>query len=236
MPQELRIAFRGFENGIDWRQAVSVPGRKVGNGAFSETAARGMMAGLGGTRAGPMVNSINELSNAPAGRVSTSGSIPGVTMPGVATDFTVALGPGGNVGAFIQGSAGGGLYWWIRPGPDEIGLWGSVGIGVTSNLGVSAGMQVSVWYGAAPAVLAGESLGVAVDVSVGPATVTGMAFFSVPPGGMFLTPGMKFPSAAPPGWKTKLIGLGFMLSAGFSVLPVDISVGPSMTWIKPLTP
>jgi hypothetical protein len=156
-------------------------------------------------------------------------------MPPPARDFTIALGPSANIGTFFQGSAGAGVYWWIKPGlPDEVGLWGSVGVGVTSNMGFSVGGQVSVWYGAAPSVMAGESMSVAVDVTIGAVTVTGMVFFSVPPTGLLLTPGMKHPPTFPPGWKPLLIGLGFGLSGGWSVLPIDVSIGPSTTWLKPL--
>jgi hypothetical protein len=37
-------------------------------------------------------------------------------------------------------------------------------------------------------------------------------------------------------WRPEVIGIGIALTVGISVLPVDISVMPGRTWIKPITP
>ena len=237
MSQDLRVTFHNLEKGIDWRNATVVSRPKASSVQASQASARALVSALGQTPAAATVRSIQELAGPPSGRLITAGSIGGVAMPSAVRDFTIALGPSfsANFASFCQGNVGAGVYWWLKPGlPDEMGLWGSVGISATTNIGFNGGGQISVWYGSAPIVMAGESMGVTVDVSIGAVTVSGMMFFSVPPGGLLMTPGMKHPPTFPAGWKPTLIGLGFGLGGGWSVFPTDISVGPSMTWLKPL--
>jgi len=232
MGRDLRIKLTDFDK-LDFSRGTVVPRPRGRSG--TGLLAQGAVEALKRTSAGPFVNSLQEFAAPPSGRLVTSGATTRVRYKASITDFTLAFGVGGNAGLGAQVNAGGGVYWWVKPGPtkDQIGLWGSLGFGVTTNAGFSGGGQFSIWYGPAPAVLAGESLAVSVDISVGIYTVTGSAFFSVPPAGFVLTPGS--PGGFPAGFKPELIGLGFALSVGPSALPVDISVGPSYTWIKPLS-
>jgi len=79
-------------------------------------------------------------------------------------------------------------------------------------------------------VLAGDSITVAVDVDIVMASVSGMLILSAPPVSLGWPPTLTGP------WRPEVIGIGIALSVGISVLPVDISVMPGRTWIKPITP
>jgi hypothetical protein len=79
-------------------------------------------------------------------------------------------------------------------------------------------------------VLAGDSIAVSVDVGIDFATVSGMLILNAPP----VSAG--WPPTITGAWTPEVIGVGFGTSFGFSALPVDISVMPGRTWIKPLTP
>lgn len=103
----------------------------------------------------------------------------------------------------------GGIYFWNKPLGGEIGLWGSIGGGLITNIGASAVAQVYYLFGPAPALLAGESW---LGVDIGGKILTGGGY-------------LVFADSLPP----KLIGVSFAFGVGVSILPVDIQIQGSHT-------
>jgi hypothetical protein len=130
-------------------------------------------------------------------------------------DYTFAVGPSVTISPVATLALDGGVYLWIPP--CEIGVFGSVGLGVTTNIGFSGGGQFTMLWGPAPSVLAGDLLGIGVDVSIpgGPISLSGMLFMTM---------------ASHP----NLVGFGVTIAAGISFLPVDFTVQASTTWIRPI--
>lgn len=129
-------------------------------------------------------------------------------------DWTVASGLGASAGAAAVYGASGGVYFWNKPTSGELGLYGSVSLGMMTNIGASATWQVSYLFGPAPALLAGESIIVGVELGGQVFTGGGYLIFSY-------------------SWPTELIGISFALGVGASALPANITVQYSKTWIKP---
>lgn len=232
MGHDLRIRLRDFDR-LDFATGQVVPRPNAVEFGFG---AEQLREALRRSDDALFIASLEEFAAPPGGCVLISGDATRVRYPPVVNDFTLAVGAVGNAGAFLQVSAGGGLYWWVRRGAtrDQIGIWSSAGVGFTTNLAVGVGGQFSIWFGPAPTTLAGECFAIGVDVNITPVlTVSGSVFLSVPPGGYLMTPGAS--PVPPPGFTPALIGLGFGLGAGVSLLPADISVGPSITGLRPLT-
>jgi hypothetical protein len=127
----------------------------------------------------------------------------------VSKDWTGAVGPtvSGGAGGIIDLS--GGVYYWNKP---QFGFYGSIAAGSFTNIGISGGVQFTYYFGAAPDVLKGDCWVVGVEVS-GPGIITGggYALFSIP--------------------LTHLIGISFMIGGGKSMLPYNVTVQYSHTWI-----
>jgi hypothetical protein len=127
----------------------------------------------------------------------------------VSKDWTGAVGPtvSGGAGGIVDLSAG--VYYWNKP---QFGFYGSIGVGSFTNVGISGGAQFTYYFGAAPDVLKGDCWVVGVEVSAGGIyTGGGYALFSISP--------------------MNMIGISFMLGVGTSMLPVDVTVQYSHTWI-----
>lgn len=188
-------------------------------------------------------SSLLDASEPPAASLSLSGILPGVTIP-IPREWTVAEGLTAGAGAGMGGSVSGGLYVWFKRPGSEIGLFGSISLGLITNISVGAGLVCMVMFGPAPAVLAGDSVTISIDLGIEFLTISGFLILSAPPAG--LGPLHTLPATAvgiaaaaggpwAPGWRPQLIGIGFSLTAGFSALPVNMTVMPGRTWIRPVT-
>lgn len=232
MPGQFRVTFRNFR-GLDLASARKAPMPNYkSNGFGEETAIRGALRGAAAVSSrGSLLNSLLDIATPPVASMSIAGSVPGARIRSPIPDFTVTEGAGVSVGAIAAYGAGGGVYYWNKHPDGEIGLFGSLSVGLVTNIGTSAGIQFSLLFGAAPSVLAGDCVTVAVDVGIDVLTVTGFLVLAAPPGGVWP------PSATMlAGWTPDIIGVGYGVSVGFSVLPVDISVMPSRTWTRPIDP
>lgn len=235
MPGQMRINFKGFPGLVPTQlQRARAPG--VSGGAAQDTILRGAIGALAGTaRRGPMLRGAQDMVTPPFGTITLGGLIPGITIRSPRPDFTIATGLTGSFGAELNFSAGGGVYFWNKTPGGEIGLYGSLSLGLVTNVGASIGDQFCIMFGKAADVLAGDCITISVDVGIDIFTMTGMLILNAPPISLGLpgTPGWP-PSITGP-WKPEVIGVGIALAAGLSASPVDISVMPGRTWIKPLT-
>ncbi|MBK5963359.1 hypothetical protein CCR95_04455 [Thiocystis minor] len=123
---------------------------------------------------------------------------------------TLALGLNASAFAVVGISVGGGLYGSTN---GELGVYNSGGLGLWSNIGVSAGPQYTFIFGP-PSDFGGISWGVGCDV--GPGLVSGgaMLLFSLPP--------------------FRCLGYSVSVSVGTTRLPFDVTVQASLTTTKPL--
>ncbi|MFZ0863472.1 MAG: hypothetical protein WCA27_05240 [Candidatus Sulfotelmatobacter sp.] len=230
MPGQIRITFKNFTSPPDPSQGqkVVIPRQKQ-NVLGEETLLRETLKGI--TTISPRrrgTSTFDDLLNVatpPTASMSLAGSIPG-TMIRRPLDFTVTFGPSASAGAGTALGASGGIYFWNKKPDGEVGLFGTMSIGVVSNLGFSVGDAVTYLFGPAPTVLAGDAIVVSVDVGIDVATVSGLLVINAPPGTLW-------PPALTGPWTPEIIGVGFALSVGLSSLPVDVSVMPGRTWIKP---
>ena len=230
MPGQMRVTFKNFTN-LDFStaQKVTPPGRKA-NFPGEETVIKGGLKGLAAvSNRGPLINGLLDAVNPPLATLTVAGSVPGAVIRSPAPDFTLTLGLTGSAGAGVAAGLGAGVYFWTKRPTGELGLYGSISLGVVGNMGASAGDQFGILFGPAPSVLAGDSITVSVDVGVDIFTFSGLMFMTAPPVTLW-------PPALTGGWTPEIIGVGFALTAGVSVLPVDVSVMPGRTWIKPVTP
>lgn len=144
-------------------------------------------------------------------------------------NFTIAVGLVASAGAGVAAGMGAGIYFWNKSPRGQIGLFGSISVGVITNIGFGAGDSFAYMFDSAPAALAGDAITLEVSVEVGPVSIAGQMFLTAPP--VTLWP----PTITGP-WVPEIIGVGFTLTAGISVAPVHIAVMPARTWIRPLTP
>lgn len=174
------------------------------------------------------IRSLLALAGPPPASLSILGAIPGLSMAS-SPHFTLTMGMGASAGSGYTAGAGAGIYYWNKAPYGQLGLYGSISAGIATNAGVSFGDYVTYLFGPAASVLAGDSIAVSVDVGIDVFTVTGQLILSAPPVTLW-------PPSIGGGWTPQIIGIGFGLSFGISALPVDISVMPGRTWIKPVTP
>jgi hypothetical protein len=153
---------------------------------------------------------------------------PLLTVLRTGTDFTVTDGAVASAGAGITAGLGGGVYLWVRRPRPELGLYGSISVGAMTNIGFGAGACVSLLFGAAPSVLAGDCIALEADIGIDVVTVSGLIYLSAP------TVTSVWPPVVTPGWTPQVIGIGFQLTAGMSVLPANYAVSASRTWIRPV--
>jgi hypothetical protein len=145
------------------------------------------------------------------------------------TDFTIAVGFVASAGAGVSAGLGGGVYFWNKSPRGEVGLFGTISVGFITNIGAGAGDSFAYLFDAAPTVLAGDIIALEVDVEIGVVTVGGQLFITAPPATIW-------PPALTGLWVPEIVGVGFQVTMGISVAPVNIAVTPSRTWIKPITP
>lgn len=232
MPGQIRVTFRNFQ-GLDLSRAQKVPlARRKQNSPGEETILRGALDGLSAVpKTGQRLRSEKTLVAAPSPVMTVVGSIPGARIRSPIPDFTIADGIAASAGSLAAVGSGGGVYFWNKSPNGEVGLYGSISAGIVTNIGASVGFQIALLFGKAADVLGGDSITVSVDIGIDIATVTGSLIISAPPGGVWpLSPTMFA------GWTPEIIGIAFGLSVGISALPVDYSVMPGRTWIRPVTP
>jgi hypothetical protein len=231
MPGQIRINFRNF-TALDLSQArkASIP-QASRNSWGEETVLRDGLKGIATIsprrRGTSTINDLLNIATPPTGSIAVTGTVPGAVIRPRGLDFTVTFGPSASAGAGTALGASGGVYFWNRKPDGEVGLFGSMSIGIISNLGFSVGDAVTYLFGPAPTVLAGDAIVVSVDVGIDVATVSGLLVLNAPPGTIW-------PPRVTGTWTPEIIGVGFAVSVGLSALPVDVSVMPSRTWIKPI--
>jgi hypothetical protein len=227
MPAQIRITFKNF-NSLDLSHAVKVKfPQKKSNVWGEETALRNTLKitprGIGSH----LVDDLLNVASPPTATLSLAGKVPGALIPSSVTDFTVTFGPSASAGAVVALGASGGVYFWNKRPDGEVGLFGSMSIGILGNIGFGVGGAITYLFGDAPTVLAGDAIVVSVDAGIDVATVSGLLILNAPPGTLW-------PPALTGTWTPQIIGVGFGVSVGLSVLPADVSVMPSRTWIKPM--
>ncbi|PWR23405.1 hypothetical protein [Zavarzinia compransoris] len=230
MARQMTIEFRNF-TGLDLSTAVPYRRPRYKAPGFGEqTMVRGAITGAAAvSNAGKVMADTLAFENAAAGSVRLAGTIPGATIAKPHPDITYAFGGTVSAGAVATVGVSGGVYVWAKFPGIEVGTYAAVAVGAATNVGYSGGGELTIYFGSAPAMLAGDSIAVAVDISLGgPVTLSGQVILSAPPG----TTGT--PPRLPPGWRPEVIGIAFALTAGWSVLPVSISVMPTRTAIRPL--
>jgi hypothetical protein len=230
MPGQIRITFKNFTTlDLSHAQKVSIPRQKK-NVFGEETALRETLKGLSTIsprrRGTSTFDDLLNVATPPTGSMSVLGSVPGAIIRRP-MDFTITFGPAASAGAGTALGASGGVYFWNKKPDGEVGLFGTMSVGILSNLGFSVGDAVTYLFGPAPTVLAGDAIAVSVDCGIDVATVSGLLILNAPPGTLW-------PPAITGPWTPEIIGVGFAFSVGLSALPVDVSVMPSRTWIKPI--
>lgn len=228
MPGQVTVTFRGFTDALVAANLPRSERTKIPNrnppGSIEESLLRAGLeaAALGSTR----VRSLLDLIAPPPAIMSIVGAVSTLRIRRT-RDFTIAVGYVAQVAAGISAGLGGGVYYWNRRPDGEVGLFGSVSIGVITNIGFGAGDTFAYLFDAAGTVLAGDIIALEVDVEIGPVTVGGQIFMSAPPISIW-------PPALTGPWVPEILGVGFTLTAGISVAPVAIAVTPSRTWIRPI--
>lgn len=224
MPGQVRINFNGF-TGLDVTRGTKVPvARPRPMGTIESAAARASIHAASTVSGSRILSDLLSLVTPPMGTITLGGTIPGIRIRSPYPDFTVAWGYSGTAGIIIAATAGGGMYFWNKRPDGEIGLYGSVGAGIISNMAAGVAAQVVFMFGPAPAVLAGDSITLSVDIDIGGGSVGGMIVLAAPPGGVW-----------PPNpallrtWIPEITGVGLTLGVGVSALPVTLSVMPSRT-------
>jgi hypothetical protein len=237
MAEPFRIRFRNF-TGLDFSTAerCRMPAAKP-NMMGEETLLRGGIAALSaaGNAKGRLLE--HTLDRCEGGATMTvSGAIPSALIPS-SPEYTIAEGVSAGAGAGAGFSGGGGVYFWKKVPGFEFGLYGSLSAGLISNIGASAAFQVAYFFGPAPATLGGDSITLAVSVDVG-VSIGGVLFISAPPSGLTppgttsLSSYLSTIAASSASWRPQVLGVGYTVGVGVSVLPVDISVMPGRTWTR----
>jgi len=223
MMGQTRIAFRNF-TGLDLSSARRFTVPKYKQPAMGEqTLLQGAVAAAALVSNFGKVASATLPAAAPTHSLTTTGTVPGASIRPF-RDFTTASG-----GVVVAAGIGQGIYYWNKPTGGEIGLYGSLSLGIMGNIGVGAGIAVAWLFGPAPSVLAGDCIALSVDVGVDVLTFSGQLFLSAPPVSLGMPPSITG------AWTPQIIGIGYAITAGFSVLPVSISVMPTRTWTRPVT-
>jgi len=235
MPGQMRINFKGFSGLVPTQlQRARAPG--TSGGAAQDAVLRAAIGALAGTaKRGPMLRGAQDMITPPFGTITLGGLIPGITIRSPLPDFTIAVGVAGGFGAVLNFSGGGGVYLSNKAPRGEVGLYGSLSLGLVANMGVSIGDQFCVMFGKPEDVLAGDSITISVDIGIDIFTMTGMLILNAPPVSVGLPGTRSWPPSITGPWKPEVIGIGIAMSAGISAMPFDISVMPGRTWIKPVT-
>lgn len=232
MSGQINVTFKGFTSAdikanLHLSKKARMPTRKPPSGLDETLIKAGLktVAAVSSKRA-PRIHGLLSLLTPPPAVMSIIGTLPGIKIRSPSPDFTIAVGFVATAGAIVSGGLGGGVYFWNKRPHGEVGLFGSISIGVITNIGASAGDSFAYLFGTAPGVLAGDIIALEVEVEIPPVTVGGQIFLTAP-----------IPSpAAIASWTPEIVGVGFQVTAGVSALPVNVAVTPSRTWIKPLFP
>lgn len=227
MPAQIRITFKNF-NSLDLSSAkkVRLPPKKT-NVWGEETMLRNTLKITPRRIGSRLFDDLLDVATPPTAKLNLAGTVPGAVLPSAVTDFTVTFGPTATAGAGTALGASGGIYFWNKTPGGEVGFFGSMSIGVLANVGFGVGDAITYLFGPAPTVLAGDAIVISIDAGIDVATVSGLLILDAPAGTLW-------PPALTGTWTPRIIGVGFGVSVGLSVLPVDVSVMPSRTWIKPL--
>lgn len=234
MSGQLSVTFRGFNNAnlaanLPRSVKVKVPKRSA-PGMVEETLIKSGLEGVAmvSSRRAPTISSLLSLMSPPPAVMRILGAVGSLPIRRT-RDFTITAGFTASAAAVVSVGAGAGVYFWNKTPSGEVGLYGSLSVGLISNIGAGAGDAFAYLFDKAPIVLAGDIIALEVDVEIGPVTVGGQLFMTAPPVSIW-------PPAVTGPWVPEIVGVGFTVTAGVSALPVNISVTPSRTWILPITP
>ncbi len=234
MPGQISVTFRGFNDqnfaaNLPRSVKVKVPQRSA-PGSIEESLIKSSLEGVAmvSARRAPTIRSLLALMTPPLAIMSIAGTVGSIPIRRT-RDFTITAGFTASAGAYVSVGAGAGVYFWNKAPRGEVGLYGSLSVGLISNIGAGAGDAFAYLFDAAPTVLAGDIIALEVSVEIGPVSVAGQLFMTAPPISIS-------PSALTGAWVPEIVGVGFTVTAGVSVLPVSIAVTPSRTWILPITP
>jgi hypothetical protein len=166
----------------------------------------------------PVIRDLLDFKSKPHLRLSIVGK-PKFASVRPSTQFTIASGPSVSAGAVGSLGLAGGMYYSNLP---ELGFFRSFNFGVVTNFSASAVWQVLIMFGTPSIVLAGTTVAIGVNVSLGsvgavPVTGGGFVLALVSPVGTF-----------------DYVGFGYQLGAGSSVLPFDFTLTKSVTAITPI--
>ena len=184
------------------------------------TAAEGLA--LGSTR----IRSLLDLLSPPPFSARVSGMVSRLPIRR-SPNFTIAVGLVASAGAGVAMGMGAGMYFWNKTPRGELGLFGTISVGMITNIGAGAGDSFAYMFDSAPSALAGDCITLEVSVEIGPVSVAGQMFLTAPPATIW-------PPALTGPWVPEVIGVGFTVTAGISISPVHIAVMPSRTWIRPV--
>lgn len=256
MPGQVSVTFRGFTPGLltanlGAARRFRFPDRAP-PGIGEETLLRAGLEALSlvSTARGPAIHTLLGLAAPPVSSLRLSGVVPGAFIRLPSPDFTITYGLSAGAAAIYAFSVGAGVYFWYKMPGSEVGVYGSMNIGMMSNVGASAGVPVAVLFDKAPVVLAGNLITISIDIDIPPVTVGGHLFLTAPPVTMPATGPLVTTSPASrivPGasvhprftvgaWTPEIVGIGFMIGVGVSALPVSLAVMPGRTWIRPVRP
>jgi hypothetical protein len=234
MPGQITVTFRGFTDqnfaaNLPRSVKVSVPSRST-PGPIEETLIKSSLEGVAmvSSRRAPTIRSLLALMAPPPAVMRILGAVGSIPIRRT-RDFTITAGFTASAGAVASVGAGAGIYFWNKTPSGEVGLYGSLSVGLISNIGAGAGDAFAYLFDKAPTVLAGDIIALEVSVEIGPVSVAGQLFMTAPPVSLW-------PPALTGPWVPEIVGVGFTVTAGVSALPVSIAVTPSRTWILPITP
>ncbi|MBV5296692.1 MAG: hypothetical protein ACOYNF_17810 [Rhodoferax sp.] len=231
MSEQFSFRFSGFDDAliaanIGRAARVRMP-PKGSPGAFEQQALRTAISAASGFSR--VARRLSMLMAPPSAMARVIGSVGSLPIRSPSPDFTVTVGLTASAGAAVSVGGGAGIYYWNRLPSGELGLYGSVSVGMISNIGFGVGDAIAFLFGSAPSTLAGDIIALEIDVGIDIFTVGGQVFITAPP--------VTFvPLRIGPGWSPEIVGFGLTLTAGMSVLPVNYAITPSRTWIRPLTP
>lgn len=230
MPGQVTVEFRGFTDervalNLPRARRTTIPKQKT-PGSIEESLIRTGVEGLalGSTR----IRSLLDLLSPPPFSARIAGMVSRLPIRR-SPNFTIAVGLVASAGAGVAAGMGAGIYFWNKSPRGQIGLFGSLSVGMMTNVGFGAGDSFAYMFDSAPAALAGDAITLEVSVEIGPLSVAGQMFLTAPPVTLW-------PPALTGPWVPEVIGVGFTLTAGISISPVHIAVMPARTWIHPLTP
>lgn len=228
MPGQVTVEFRGFTDelvalNLPRARRTTIP-RQKSPGPIEEGLIRAGAEGLalGSTR----IRSLLDLLSPPPFSARIAGMVSRLPIRR-SRDFTIAVGLVASAGAGVAMGMGAGMYFWNKVPRGELGLFGSISIGMITNIGVGAGDSFAYMFDSAPSALAGDCIALEVSVEIGPVSLAGQMFLTAPPATVW-------PPALTGPWVPEVIGVGFTVTAGISISPVHIAVMPSRTWIRPI--